>query len=215
LNWQASCRGIITIDTLAQTLGGAEENGAGMQQIIANAQALSNHFQCFVLIIHHSGLSDDDRPRGHSSLKGALDVLIRFERKEGTLTIIGKDDEGEEISTLVVETIHKSEVTKTAGTTKAVPRSQRLLMTVIKEAIEEVGFVFRPFPNGPMVTGVKAAAVRTQLYIKISEKAGPDDDPTKVAERQRKAFNRAVEAEIKAKAILSCEYNGERILWLP
>jgi AAA domain len=47
---------------------------------------LHSRFNCFVLIIHHSGLADDDRPRGHSSLKGALDVLIRFERKEGTQT---------------------------------------------------------------------------------------------------------------------------------
>jgi len=231
--------GIITIDTLAQTLGGAEENGVGMQQIIANAQALSIRFNCFVLIIHHSGLTDDDRPRGHSSLKGALDVLIRFERKEGTLTavmtiqklkdeddcqlafeaqlirfIIGLDDEGDEISTLVVETLRKMD-TKPAAATKAVPRSQRLLMTVIKEATEEAGIIFKPFADGPMVTGVVASIVRTRLYAKIAEKADPDDDPVKVAERQRRTFNRAVETEIKAKALLSADHNGERFLWLP
>jgi hypothetical protein len=232
--------GIITIDTLAQTLGGAEENGAGMQQVIANAQALSNHFNCFVLIIHHSGLADGDRPRGHSSLKGALDVLIRFERKEGTQTailtvqklkdeddreiafeaqlariVIGKDDEGDEISTLIVETIRKMEASKPSTATKAIPRSQRLLMTIIREAIEESGITFKPFADGPAVSGVKDEIVRNRLYLKIAEKADPDDDPLKVANRKRQAFNRAIAAEIKAKALLAAEYKGDRILWVP
>jgi AAA domain len=232
--------GIVTIDTLAQTLGGGEENGAGMQQVIANAQALANHFKCFVLVIHHSGLADDDRPRGWSGLKAALDVVIRFERKEGTLTtaltiqklkdeddrdvtfeaqllriIIGRDDEKEEISTLIVETVRKTEATKPCSATKAIPRSQRLLMTVIKEAIEEAGIDFKPFAEGPMVTGVEASIVRKRLYSRIAEKAEEDDDPVKIAARQRKAFSRAVEAEIKAKALMSAIHNGARVLWLP
>jgi hypothetical protein len=232
--------GIITIDTLAQTLGGAEENGAGMQQIIANAQALSSRFNCFVLIIHHSGLTDDDRPRGHSSLKGALDVLIRFERKEGTLTsvmtvqklkdeddnglafeaqlvriILGKDDEGDEISTLVVETIRKMEAVKPIAAQKPVPRSQRLLMEVIRQAIAEAALTFRPFPDGPLVQAAKASNVKARIEAKIAEPIDAADDPAKVADRQRKAFDRAIEAEVKAKTLLAGYYDKERVLWLP
>jgi hypothetical protein len=232
--------GIITIDTLAQTLGGGEENGAGMQQVIANAQALSNRFNCFVLIIHHSGLADDDRPRGHSSLKGALDVLIRFERKEGTLTtvmtvqklkdeddnglafeaqlvriILGKDDEGDEISTLVVETIRKMEAVKPIAAQKPVPRSQRLLMEVIRQAIAEADLTFRPFPDGPLVQAAKASNVKARIEAKIAEPINPADNPAKVADRHRKAFDRAIEAEVKAKRLLAGYYDKERVLWLP
>jgi hypothetical protein len=232
--------GIITIDTLAQVLGGGEENGAGMQQVIANAQALSIHFNCFVLIVHHSGLSDDDRPRGHSSLKGALDVLIKFERKDKALIailtvqklkdeddaalafeaqlvrlIIGKDDEGDEISTLVIESVRKVEAVKTAAATKPVPRSQRLLTEVIRDAIAQSGITFQPFPDGPVVNVAKASSVKSRIEAKIAEPIYPAGDPDKLAERRRKAFNRAVEAEIKAKALLSAYYDNERVLWLP
>ena len=89
---------LIVVDTLAQSLGGADENGAGMVQFVANATALANHFRAFVLIVHHVGLADDKRLRGHSSLLGALDALILSERKEGELSAVLtlqklKDDE--------------------------------------------------------------------------------------------------------------------------
>jgi hypothetical protein len=74
-----------------------------MQQFIANAQALASRFQCYVLIIHHSGLSDEDRPRGHSSLKGALDLLVRCIRKDKDLVTVLtvqklQDEDDKEIS---------------------------------------------------------------------------------------------------------------------
>ena len=76
--------GLIVIDTLAQTLGSAEENGAGMIQLIANATALSQQFSCFVLLVHHSGLTEADRLRGHSSLGvriGRAGVLLVVPRR--------------------------------------------------------------------------------------------------------------------------------------
>jgi hypothetical protein len=121
--------GVIFIDTSAQTLGGADENGAGMVQYIANAQALSKHFGCLVVIVHHVGLADDQRLRGHSSLHGALDAQILCERQKGTLStdlkiqklkdedadrtfsatlsrvVIGHDEDGDEVSTLIVESV--------------------------------------------------------------------------------------------------------------
>jgi hypothetical protein len=58
---KAACAnpGIIAIDTLAQSLGSADENGAGMVQFVANATALANQLQCHVATIHHVPLSDD------------------------------------------------------------------------------------------------------------------------------------------------------------
>ena len=59
--------GLIVIDTLAQTLGSADENGSGMTAFVANAGEIASRFKCLVLIIHHVGLNDDKRLRGHSS----------------------------------------------------------------------------------------------------------------------------------------------------
>ena len=122
--------GLIVIDTLAQTLGSAEENGAGMIQLIANATALSGQFSCFVLLIHHAGLMETDRLRGHSSLGCALDALVFFEPREQELAarltvqklkeeadrnvaldlkllrvMVGKDCDDDEISTLIVDSV--------------------------------------------------------------------------------------------------------------
>src|SRR5271169_472997 len=112
---------LIVLDTLAQMLCGGEENGAGMTAFVRNAQALSHHFACFVLAVHHLGYASEQRLRGHSSLPAACDLIIRAERlpdapattlrvekaKDNpaniTLTatmkrvVLAKDDDGDEI----------------------------------------------------------------------------------------------------------------------
>jgi hypothetical protein len=164
--------GLIAIDTLAQSLGAGDENGAGMIQFVANATALANKFRAFVLIIHHIGLGDDKRMRGHSSLIGGVDAQILCERKEGALStsltlqklkdeesrikltahlarvVIGQDEDGDDISTLIVESIEDGEEGEPGKKPKAIPRAQRLLMAVVAEAIAEAGESFRPFADG-------------------------------------------------------------------
>lgn len=230
--------GLVVIDTVAQTLGSAEENGAGMIQLIANAQTLSNSFCCFVLLVHHAGLTDTERLRGHSSLGCAIDALVYFERKEGTLSavmkvqklkdeddtglsfdiklarvVIGKDADGDEMSTLIVETIRK-EMAEPAKATQQVPRGQRLLMSVITDAINEAGFQFAAFSDGPLVRGVKDAIARARYYARIAEPED-DEDAGKASDRKRKAWKRAVKAALDAKDLMAVERDGGRLLWKP
>jgi hypothetical protein len=75
--------GMIVIDTLAQSLGGGDENGAGMMLFISNATALATHFKAFVLIVHHVGLTDELRTRGHSSLRGGVGFNARGRARPG------------------------------------------------------------------------------------------------------------------------------------
>jgi RecA-family ATPase len=60
---------MIVIDTLQRCLGGNDENGTGMINFVRNAQELSRAFDCFVLVLHHVGWSNDSRIREHSSLR--------------------------------------------------------------------------------------------------------------------------------------------------
>jgi hypothetical protein len=71
---------IVVIDTLSQCLGGNDENGAGMMAFTRNALTLASHFKTFVLALHHPGLYNEDRPRGHTSLTGAADVQLLASR---------------------------------------------------------------------------------------------------------------------------------------
>ena len=231
--------GLIVVDTLAQTLGAGDENGGGMITFVANATALANHFRCFVLIVHHVGLGDDKRMRGHSSLIGAIDAQLLCERREGELSttltlqklkdeesrvklaahlsriVIGRDEDGEDVSTLIVDRIEETEAVAKAPAPKSIPASQRLFMEVISQAIDEAGEQFRPFADGPIVRAVPDELLRERYYGRIAEKPRPDDTPKKLADRQRQAFNVAVKANLNAKRIVAGSKNGERLIWLP
>jgi hypothetical protein len=48
----------------------------------------------------------------------------------------------------------------------------------------------------------------------MADKAKPDDNPKKFADRRCTAFNRAVEAAIKQEVLMACDRDGERFLWM-
>lgn len=102
----------MVIDTTAKTIGSAEENGSGMAAFIWNAGALSEHFGCFVLAVHHVGHGEDaqKRPRGWSGVIGAGDTLILCEREgEGFETALTVQKEKDEASGFAL-TAHLSRV---------------------------------------------------------------------------------------------------------
>ena len=117
----------VAIDTLNRSLNGSENSSEDMSAYVRAADTIHNAFDCVVPIVHHCG-HGADRPRGHSSLLGAADVLIAVIRdeaknvvakvefaKDGSdgLTItsrlvevdLGKDEDGETMTSLVVEPV--------------------------------------------------------------------------------------------------------------
>jgi AAA domain len=227
--------GAIAIDTVAQSMGLGDENNTGMVQFAANITALANHFGCLVAAVHHVGLGDEKRLRGHSSFLGALDVSILSERKEGALSatltvmklkdeesaqkftihlarvVIGKDSDGEDVSTLIVESVESgaTEGAK-APQAKAIPRTQRLLIAMVEQAIseEETAKMIRPFADGPLVKAVSDETVRRRYYARIAENARPGED-------NQKLRNSAVRDALKAVILMACEQDGTRFIWLP
>jgi hypothetical protein len=183
-------------------MGVGDENNTGMVQFAANITALANHFGCLVAAVHHVGLGDEKRLRGHSSFLGALDVSILSERKEGellaTLTlmklkdeesaqkftahlariVIDNDCDGEDVSTLIVESVEPgaTEGAK-APRAKAIPRTQRLLIAVVEQAIgeDETAKMISPFADGPLVKAVSDDAVRRRYYVRLAENAKPGE----------------------------------------
>jgi hypothetical protein len=76
---------LIVVDTLARHLrpGANENSGEDMGPLIAAADTLRQRFDCTVLLIHHVGHLAQDRERGHSSLRGALDWSYGVTAKGG------------------------------------------------------------------------------------------------------------------------------------
>jgi hypothetical protein len=231
---------LIVIDTAAKSVGSGEENGTGMAAFICNAEKLAQQFGCLVLAAHHVGLGEDaqKRPRGWSGLAGALDVQILCERNgkelRTTLTIqklkdeedgicfeahlsrviVGIDKSCKEASTLIVDDVVETDApARKEAASKRVPQSQRLLSEIISQAIGEAGETFRPFHDGPLVRGVHDEIVRERYYTAIAERADPDDDPEKVAERKRLAFNRSIKGELDTKRLTAKSVAGRRLLW--
>jgi len=114
----------IALDTLNRSLRGSESSDEDMAAYVNAADAIKDTFKCAVLVVHHCG-HGGDRPRGHSSLIGAADVVIKVSRdssdnilaeveiaKDGPqghtvssrleVIEVGNDEEGEAITSCVV-----------------------------------------------------------------------------------------------------------------
>ena len=64
---------LIVVDTLARNFGAADENSTiDMNAFIANLDALRR--EATVLVVHHSGHTNQERERGSSALRGAIDA---------------------------------------------------------------------------------------------------------------------------------------------
>ena len=71
---------LIVLDTKARTLSGSETSGQDLGSYIHGIDKIRTQFNCSVLIVDHTPLSDITRIRGHSALTGAADMLVRIEK---------------------------------------------------------------------------------------------------------------------------------------
>lgn len=89
--------GLIVLDTLAQTIGGRDENGPDMAQYVASSARLADKTGSPVLIVHHGGKDASRGARGHSALRGNVDAIFKISTgDDGTRTVTAekvRDDE--------------------------------------------------------------------------------------------------------------------------
>lgn len=69
---------IITVDTLHRFLSGDENSAQDAKTMIDACAALMREFECSVVLVHHTGVSEEaqHRARGSSAWKGALEIEI-------------------------------------------------------------------------------------------------------------------------------------------
>jgi AAA domain len=114
----------VTLDTLNRSLAGSESSDQDMTAYLNAADAIRRAFGCAVIIVHHCGI-DGSRPRGHTSLTGAVDAQLAVKRDDAGNTIVtvecmkdgpegyviasalqvvtvGADDDGEPITSCVI-----------------------------------------------------------------------------------------------------------------
>jgi hypothetical protein len=96
----------VILDTLNKSLTGSESKDVDMANYIAAAEAIQKAFGCLVVIVHHHGI-EESRPRGHTSLRGAVDAQIKITRDERNNIIAEIEDmrdgpEGAQIASRLV-----------------------------------------------------------------------------------------------------------------
>lgn len=163
--------GILVIDTMNQLFPGADENSSGdMGRIIKTLRRIQFELSCTVLVIHHSGKDKEKGMRGHSSLLGACDVAIEISRmadhrewkltksRDGvdgkshpfTLDVVelGKDEDGDSITSCVVTKVNQSETSERRERRKPISgANQKIIWRALGELFRKAGTV--PPTNAP------------------------------------------------------------------
>jgi hypothetical protein len=151
--------GLIVVDTLHRNMAGDENSSADIAQFVANLDNFLKPLGAAVLIVHHSGHGTQQRSRGSSSIRAAMDgefsatkdgghVVLsctkskdfeplkpqKFSLKAVDLGWI--DDDGEPITSIYLE--HAGEAQPTTTRRKLSARDDAIL-TALLEAIEKHG----------------------------------------------------------------------------
>jgi hypothetical protein len=177
--------GVIFIDTLNRSLVGSESKDEDMARYLAAAGKLEDRFKCLVVVVHHCGI-DATRPRGHTSLSGAVEVQIAVKRgnpgeviatvelakdmPEGAEIFsrlesveLGIDADGDPITSLIVLPAEPSTAARTSN--RRLSDRQRLAMDALNECSAETGQPAAAALQLPASTiVVSMAAWREALY---------------------------------------------------
>ena len=78
--------GVIVVDTLHRFLAGDENSAQDAKTMLDACGALMREFGCSVILVHHTGVSDEaqHRARGSSAWRGALDIEISVVPAKGS-----------------------------------------------------------------------------------------------------------------------------------
>jgi hypothetical protein len=166
----------VTLDTLNRSLAGSESSDEDMTAYVNAADAIREAFGCAVIIVHHCGL-DSTRPRGHTSLTGAVDAQLAVKRdpagntvvtveymKDGAegdviasalqVVTVGTDDDGEPVTSCVIVPVDSAAVRITS---RKLNDRQQLALTALADCINDRGRAPPPdfgLPAGLLVVQV-------------------------------------------------------------
>jgi hypothetical protein len=148
----------IYLDTLNRSLVGSESSDQDMNAYLRAADAVREAFGCLVLIVHHCGI-DPSRPRGHTSLTGAVDAQLACRRDaadniivkvewmkdgpEGETDVgrlepveVGSEDGGDPITSCVLVPADDRAPTS-AGRAERMPKGAARALRALREALQE------------------------------------------------------------------------------
>lgn len=221
----------IIVDTLSRALAGGDENSpVDMGQIVKAADIIRSETGAHFSYVHHSGKDAARGARGHSLLRAATDTEIEVASGVIKATkqrdmecgaefgfalvdeMLGDDASGRAIKSAVVEW-SATPSAKGEKPKRPVPAGQRLLMTVVGEALDESGKDVRPAADWPIVRAVAEQHARSRYFDRIAAQPREGETKRQLFDRQRKSFERSLEAALRMKLLVAASIGEERFLW--
>jgi hypothetical protein len=173
--------------------------------------AIRDAFNCLVVIVHHCG-HEGTRPRGHSSLPGALEAQIAVKRDEADNIIaivewmkdgpqgeewisrlevvdLGDEDHGDEITSCVVKPVEGLTARKK---TKAIPAGAAKALKALHEILDDAGII--PPPDTYTPPNMKTVTIAEWRAHAIKRSLCSSDDPDSQGKAFRRAFNELLDA---------------------
>ena len=221
----------VVLDTLNRSLIGSESKDADMAAYIFAATAIREAFKCLVIVIHHCGW-DETRPRGHSSLPGAVDGQLAIVRDGDAVTLlveflrdgpegaeihsavkvieVGQDVTGKMLTSLVVVAANRP----AQSSIRTWPKSLLVLRRALKTMLASHG---EDFQENILTLPVRAVAlehVRAEFYAIYPAKG---DTPEQRQNSKRQAFLRSLERAQELDLIRLREpvEGAPTMIWLP
>lgn len=187
-----------------------------MSRYIHAADAIRDAFQCAVIIVHHCG-HEGTRPRGHSSLMGALDVQISVTRdatnnivatvefmkdgQEGDQIVsrleavdIGTDTDGDRITSCVIVPADGATPMRRAAVPK-LTKGAKIALAALHYALDECGTI--PPASNHIPQNVKCVTVKQWRDYAYRHGVSSSEEPR----ARRAAFQRAHETLVAAKQV--------------
>jgi AAA domain len=216
---------LIIVDTLNRALAGGNENGPeDMGAFICNVAEIRTKTRAHIAIIHHGTKASDGRdPRGHGSIEGADDALIGVQKLNNGIRIatlihskddadgivwafklemvdLGTDDDGDPITTLIVQ-----ETNETAVSNAAKPKpngKESIALGILQRCINDSQVMIQ-------VGDSERACITIEAWrAAYFAEANPDAENTKT---KVQAFRRAVTG-LQEKALIGAR---DGFVWRP
>lgn len=214
---------LIVVDTLNRAMAGGDENSSDdMGELITNVSHIKAATQAHVAVVHHGSKASEGRtPRGHSSLEGADDAMVEIVKQSDGSRIatlvhskddadgvtwgfkletveLGVDDDGDRITTLLVEEMEEPPERLTAP--KPLTDNEEIVLRAYDRAV--AGSPMLAPVNGDDERPVTTEDVWRRTYYGMS---------TGEQETKRQAFTRAQKG-LQRKGRIACE---DGFVWRP
>jgi len=219
---------MVVLDTLNRSLVGSESDDKDMAAYVRAADAVRETFQCAVDIVHHCGV-DGSRPRGHTSLSGAVDAQLAVKRDAADNVIVevecmkdgpegdkiacrleavevATDPHGQPITSCVVMPVEDMATSKPVKIKGArMPKAAQTALRALREAIDEAG---GPAPaSNHIPAGVRVVSLERWREYAYRRGISASEEPR----ARQQAFKRGSEHLVGVQAVAI----WDELAWLP